>query len=59
MRGVILDALSLGANVALDPITQLLDHWTVFDATREEALYDRLVGVDIVLTNKVLCTVPV
>ena len=53
MRGVILDALSLGANVALDPITQLLDHWTVFDATREEALYDRLVGVDIVLTNKV------
>ena len=53
MRGVILDALSLGANVALDPITQLLDNWTVFDATREETLYDRLVDVDIVLTNKV------
>ncbi|MGA1107085.1 MAG: D-2-hydroxyacid dehydrogenase [Pseudomonadales bacterium] len=53
MRGTILDANSLG-DADLSPVTQLLDDWTVHGATRPEETYERIQGIDVVLTNKVV-----
>ena len=53
MLGVILDADSLGNDVDLTPITDLLDEWQVHDFTRPEQVADRIAGADIVLSNKI------
>ncbi|MDA0957342.1 MAG: D-2-hydroxyacid dehydrogenase [Proteobacteria bacterium] len=53
MKGVILDAMSLGPDPDLTPVTGLLDDWRIFMATNRDQLTDHLLDADIVLTNKV------
>jgi glycerate dehydrogenase len=53
MRGVILDAASMGDDVGLDPITDCLDEWEVYHKTSAEEVSGRIQFADVVLTNKV------
>ncbi len=53
MRGVILDADSLG-DVSLEPITTLLDEWSVHEFTAPNEVAERISDADVVLTNKVV-----
>ncbi len=53
MLGVILDADSLGKDVDLSPVTQLLDDWQVHPFTRPEQVAERIKHATVVLTNKV------
>lgn len=52
MRGVILDAATLG-DANLNPILDNGDQWQVFAHTSESEVLERIIGADIVLTNKV------
>ncbi len=50
--GVILDADSLGKDVDLAPVTQLLDEWQVYASTPPEQVAERIKSATVVLTNK-------
>lgn len=54
MNGVILDADSLGLGMDLSPITTQLSGWSVYAATSQEDLFDRIETAEVVLTNKVI-----
>ena len=53
MLGVFLDADSLGKDVDLSPVTQLLDDWQVHPFTRPEQVAERIKHATVVLTNKI------
>ncbi|MBT5700929.1 MAG: D-2-hydroxyacid dehydrogenase [Gammaproteobacteria bacterium] len=53
MLGVVLDADSLGKDVDLSPVTQLLDDWQVHPFTRPEQVAERIKHATVVLTNKI------
>lgn len=53
MRGVILDAGSLGADIDLAPITSLLDEWSVYGATRPGETAGRIKDATVALSNKI------
>ena len=53
MHGVILDSKTIGKDVDLGPITNLLDSWDVFDLTDSSETNQRICDADVVLTNKV------
>ena len=53
MLGVVLDADSLGKDVDLSPVTQLLDDWQVHPFTRPEQVAERIKHTTVVLTNKI------
>ena len=59
MRGVILDADSLGEGIDLSPVTSLLDDWQVYPFTRPEETAHRIRDAAVVLTNKTLLDRPV
>lgn len=54
MKGVILDAASLGNDIDLGPITSLLDSWDVYPSTRPAETAERVRGKTVVLSNKIL-----
>ncbi len=54
MLGVILDADSLGQDVDLAPVTQLLDEWQVYAFTTPEQVAERIKAATVVLTNKIV-----
>ncbi len=53
MRGVILDADSLGQDIDLTPVTSLLQSWEVYPSTLPAEVADRIAGADVVLSNKI------
>ena len=53
MLGVILDADSLGKEIDLSPITELLDEWRVFGSTLSKETAARIADADVILSNKV------
>ena len=53
MLGVILDADSLGKDINLRPITNLLDYWQVYPDTNENQVADRIREATVVLSNKI------
>ena len=53
MHGVILDSKTIGKGVDLEPITDLLDSWDVFELTSISETNQRISDADVVLTNKV------
>ena len=53
MHGVILDSKTIGKDVDIGPITNLLDSWDVFDLTDKSETNQRIFDADVVLTNKV------
>jgi len=53
MKGVILDADSLGHGVDLSPVTELLDHWDIHASTVSSEVSRRIDGASVVLSNKV------
>ena len=53
MHGVILDSKTIGKDVDIGPITNLLDSWDVFDLTDSSETNQRIHDADVVLTNKV------
>jgi glycerate dehydrogenase len=54
MFGVVLDADSLGKDVDLTPVTQLLDDWQVHPFTTPEQVAERIKAATVVLTNKIV-----
>lgn len=54
MKAVFLDAITLGDDVDLDPVTQVVDTLACHDRTAPEQVIERLQGFDTVLTNKVV-----
>lgn len=54
MRGVVLDAASLGNDVDWQPIAAQLDDWQVFNETTAEQVMERIQDADIVFSNKVV-----
>ena len=54
MLGVILDADSLGKDVDLAPVTQLLDDWQVYPFTAPDQVAERIKAATVVLTNKII-----
>ncbi|WP_272977336.1 NAD(P)-dependent oxidoreductase, partial [Idiomarina baltica] len=54
MRGVVLDAASLGNDVDWQPIAAQLDDWQVFNETTAGQVVERIQGADIVFSNKVV-----
>ena len=53
MRGVILDADSLGQDVDLTPLLRQLEDWDIFGHTSAADLRSRCRDADVILTNKV------
>ena len=53
MRGVILDADSVGKDVDLSPITELLDDWQIYESTLPSETSSRIADAQIVLSNKI------
>ncbi len=53
MKGVILDANSLGKDIDLTPVTDLLDEWQVHGATRPAEIANRVKDATVVLSNKI------
>ncbi|MDE1461263.1 D-2-hydroxyacid dehydrogenase [Spartinivicinus poritis] len=57
MKGIILDVASLAPDdLNLQPITRQLEEWQSYGQTTAQQLNERLVGAEIVLTNKVAMT---
>ncbi|PYE34640.1 glycerate dehydrogenase [Idiomarina fontislapidosi] len=54
MKGVVLDAASLGQDVDWQPIAEQLSDWQVFNETSPEQCAERIKDVDIVFSNKVV-----
>ena len=52
MLGVFLDADSLGKDVDLTPVTQLLDDWQVYSFTSPAQVAERIKAATVVITNK-------
>jgi glycerate dehydrogenase len=52
MLGVFLDADSLGKDVDLTPVTQLLDDWQVYSFTTPAQVAERIKAATVVITNK-------
>lgn len=53
MLGVILDGDSLGRDIDLSPVTDLLDDWQVHAYTLPEQVEERIAGATVVLSNKI------
>lgn len=53
MKGIILDADSLGRDLDLGPVLDLLDDWQVNDTTRPEDVETDVADADVVLSNKI------
>ena len=53
MRGVILDGATLGKDVSLGPLMNLLN-WQIFESTHPSQTLERIQGAEIVLSNKVV-----
>ncbi|MCB1645961.1 MAG: D-2-hydroxyacid dehydrogenase [Pseudomonadales bacterium] len=53
MRGVILDADSLGEDTDLSPLTRLLPDWQIYPFTEPQQTAERVAGAGVVLSNKV------
>jgi glycerate dehydrogenase len=56
MPGVILDADSLGQDVDLSPVTDLLDGWQVYPSTSYNDIAARVAAPEVVLSNKIPLT---
>lgn len=56
LKGVILDAASLGGDIDLMPLTSSVQQCDVFDVTPESKLIERICSADVVMTNKVRLT---
>jgi glycerate dehydrogenase len=56
MRGVILDAASLGDDVDLGPLRAAVEDWAVYAATPEAEVAGRIHAAEVVLSNKVPLT---
>ena len=56
MRGVILDADSLGQDIDLQPITSTLPEWQIYPYTEPHQVADRICDATVVLTNKIALT---
>lgn len=54
MKAVVLDADTLGEDIDLSPIRQLVERLTVYPATTPEQLRSHLADADLILTNKVV-----
>lgn len=54
MRGVILDADSLGTRIDLSPLTSLLDDWDIHGLTQPEEIADRVANAEVILSNKIV-----
>ncbi|WP_375177384.1 D-2-hydroxyacid dehydrogenase [Marinobacter mobilis] len=54
MNAVFLDAITLGDDVDLSPVTEVVDRLVSHDRTAPEQVIERLQGFDTVLTNKVV-----
>ena len=54
MKAVILDAETLGENVNLSPLENQLNELTCYDRTAPKQVIDRLTGIDIAISNKVI-----
>lgn len=54
MLGVVLDADSLGKDIDLTPVTQLLDNWQVHPFTTPGQVAERIKAATVVLTNKIV-----
>lgn len=52
MKGVILDAASLGQDVDLNPALETLPEWDIHQTTREKDIITRIASADVVLSNK-------
>ena len=50
MKGIILDADSLGRDLDLGPVLDLLDDWQVNDTTRPEDVETDVADADVVLS---------
>ena len=53
MLGVILDADSLGKEIDLSRITELLDEWRIYGSSAPEETASRIADADVVLSNKI------
>lgn len=58
MKAVLLDAETLGNDIDLSPIREVVDELTVFPRTAPEKLNEHLGDADLILTNKVMITAP-
>ena len=54
MKGVILDADTLGQDVCLDDLYGVVPRWDIHGSTAAAELPERLAGADLVLSNKVV-----
>lgn len=54
MKGVILDAASLGNDIDLSPILETLESWDVYASTSPSETVDRIRDAQVVLSNKVI-----
>lgn len=54
MLGVILDADSLGTDIDLSPVTNLLGDWQVYASTQPDEVASRIENATVVLSNKVV-----
>lgn len=53
MKGIILDADSLGKDIDLGPVLDLLDDWQINATTRPEDVETAVADADVVLSNKI------
>ena len=58
MRAVILDAATLGDDIDLSPIEQLVTDLRVYPSTRPQQLESHLANAQLVITNKVAIDKP-
>lgn len=52
MHAVFLDYATMGPGLDLEPLSSLVDTLTVYDATEDDQIADRIQGAEIVFTNK-------
>jgi glycerate dehydrogenase len=53
MKGVILDTASLGQDIDLSPLTDVINDWQMYTSTNVSQVAERIKGADVVLSNKV------
>lgn len=53
MKGVILDTASLGQDIDLSPLADVVSDWQMYPSTNATQVAERIRGADIVLSNKV------
>ena len=54
IKGVILDAASLGSDIDLEPVRGSVDSLIVHDSTAADEVAARMAGADVIFTNKVV-----